>query len=154
MGHTLKIDDAVHCTSKEQYGRILDLAKKAGVPVYWNLRDNDWINYPFVGWDGQQLDGEDPCGKSDLNIIPEAEFVARMFGVDATPKDGPTIAILNGHVPTVDYLNAENKARKVEKEEGTLTDLRACRDYVLDTVHELADLIGKLQREVNDINSR
>lgn len=63
------------------------------------------------------------------------------------------LAILNGHVSTVDYLGAENKARKVEKEEGTLTDLRAARDYVLDTVHELADLIGRLQREVNDINN-
>lgn len=64
------------------------------------------------------------------------------------------LAILNGHVPTTDYLNAENKARKAEKEEGTLTDLRAARDYVLQTVSELADLIGKLQREVNDINNR
>ena len=64
------------------------------------------------------------------------------------------LAILNGHVPTTDYLNAENKARKVENEEGTLTDLRNARDYVLQTVSELADLIGKLQREVNDINNR
>lgn len=64
------------------------------------------------------------------------------------------LAILNGHVSTVDYLAAENKARKTEREEGTLRDLRAARDYVLDTVHELADLICKLQREVNDINNR
>lgn len=119
MGHALKIDDAVHCTTKEQYGRILDLAKKAGVPVYWNLRDNDFINYPFVGWDGQQLDGEDPCGKSDLNILPEAEFVARMFGVDATPKDGPTIADLEARIAELDEKIATNQ-KEIERLEASL----------------------------------
>ena len=64
------------------------------------------------------------------------------------------LAILNGHVPTVDYLNAENKARKVEKEEGTLTDLRACRDGALDALRDFAGEIARLQREVNDINTR
>lgn len=64
------------------------------------------------------------------------------------------LAILNGHVSTVDYLNAENKARKEEKEEGTLTDLRSDRDWTLDAVRDLAGYIAKLRDTVNDINSR
>ena len=63
------------------------------------------------------------------------------------------LAILNGHVPTSDYLNAENKARKSEKEEGRLTDLRCDRDSVLDAVRDLAGYIAKLQETVNDMNN-
>lgn len=63
------------------------------------------------------------------------------------------LAVLNGHVSTVDYLNAENKARKVEKEEGRLTDLRSDRDWTLDAVRDLAGYIAKLRDTVNDINN-
>ena len=63
------------------------------------------------------------------------------------------LAILNGHVPTTDYLNAENKARKTQAEEGRLTDLRSDRDSVLDAVCDLAGYIAKLQETVNDINN-
>ena len=140
MGHTLKIDDAVHCTTKEQYGRILDLAKKAGVPVYLNLRDNDYINYPFVGWDGNQLDGEDPCGKSDLNIIPEAEFVARMFGVDATSKDGPTIADLEARIAELDEKIAANQ-KEIERLEASV---KADKDMI---EHLTGDITVKFYRK-------
>ena len=63
------------------------------------------------------------------------------------------LTILNGHVPTTDYLNAENKARKTQAEEGRLTDLRCDRDSVLDAVCDLAGYIAKLQETVNDINN-
>lgn len=62
------------------------------------------------------------------------------------------LAILNGHVPTTDYLNAENKARKTQAEEGRLTDLRCDRDSVLDAVRDLAAYIAKLREAVNEIN--
>ncbi len=80
------------------------------------------------------------------------------------PKAMPTInndhieqqllTILNAHVPTDAYLAAENKARKAEKEEGSLTDLRSDRDWTLDAVRDLAGYIAKLRDTVNDINSR
>ena len=63
------------------------------------------------------------------------------------------LTILNGHVPTTDYLNAENKARKTQAEEGRLTDLRCDRDSVLDAVRDLAGYIAKLQETVNDMNN-
>ena len=62
------------------------------------------------------------------------------------------LTILNGHVPTSDYLNAENKARKTQAEEGRLTDLRCDRDSVLDAVRDLAAYIAKLREAVNEIN--
>ena len=95
MAHTLKQYDAVHCTSKEQYARIIELAKKAGMPVAPTFCDDHFTQYPFIGYhcniDGW-MDGD------DLNVLPEFEFIARMFGMTDSPKADERIAQLEARV--------------------------------------------------------
>ena len=95
MAHTLKQYDAVHCTSREQYARIIELAKKAGMPVAPTFCDDHFTQYPFIGYhcniDGW-MDGD------DLNVLPESEFIARMFGVTDSPKADEVIAQLEARV--------------------------------------------------------
>lgn len=129
--------------------------------------------YPFApktGWTGTVYIDND----GDINVrwdqLPEGgdadNYVGNLSDLELIeqPKTMPNtnndhieqqlLAILNGHVPTDAYLAAENKARKVEKEEGTLTDLRSDRDWTLDAVRDLAGYIAKLRDTVNDINGR
>ena len=95
MAHTLKQYDAVHCTSREQYARIIELAKKAGMPVTPTFCDDHFTQYPFIGYhcniDGW-MDGD------DLNVLPESEFIARMFGMTDSPKADERIAQLEARV--------------------------------------------------------
>lgn len=124
---------------------------------------------PLTGWTGTVYEvasdypvfrarwDQNPCASDYHNVCCDtrAELIEQPKAMPTTNNDHieqQLLAILNAHVPTDAYLAAENKARKTEREEGTLRDLRAARDYVLDTVHELADLIRKLQLEVNSIN--
>ena len=97
MAHTLKEYDAVHCTSQEQYARIIELAKKAGMPVYPGLSADDLTRYPFIAYckDG---DIEGWTDGDDLNVLPESEFIARMFGATDSHKADDRIAQLEARV--------------------------------------------------------
>ena len=126
---------------------------------------------PITGWTGTVYEvasdypvfrarwDQNPCASDYHNACHDdrAELIQQPKTMPTTNNDHieqQLLAVLNGHVSTVDYLNAENKARKVEKEEGTLTDLRSDRDWALDAVRDLAGYIAKLRDTVNDINSR
>lgn len=61
--------------------------------------------------------------------------------------------VLAEFVPAEDYLNAENIARRTEAVEGTLTDLRAVRAFVLNDIDILATDIDRLVRDVNELNA-
>lgn len=99
MAHTLKPHDAVRCTSREQYARIIELAKKAGLPVNPDLSADYLTRYPVIAYckDGScDIDGwMDGYG---LNILPESEFIAHMFGVTDSPKADNRIAQLEARV--------------------------------------------------------
>lgn len=126
---------------------------------------------PEAGWTGTVYEAfeyepmfraqwdQNPCATEYGNVCHDdrAELIQQPKAMPTTNNDHieqQLLAVLNGHVSTVDYLNAENKARKVEKEEGTLTDLRSDRDWALDAVRDLAGYIAKLRDTVNDINNR
>ena len=127
---------------------------------------------PEKGWTGTVYRADEGAFLARWDQNPNGETLdnacknifAELIEPIEQPKPMPTtnndhieqqlLAILNGHVPTDAYLAAENKARKVEKEEGTLTDLRSDRDWTLDAVRDLAGYIAKLRDTVNDINGR
>lgn len=124
---------------------------------------------PRTGWTGSVYWTDSHGFRASWDQNPGASDYDNMITDDRAelieqPKPMPTtnndhieqqlLTILNAHVPTDAYLAAENKARKTEKEEGTLTDLRSDRDWTLDAVKELADYIAKLRDTVNDINGR
>lgn len=99
MAHTLKQYDAVHCTSKEQYARIIERARAAGLTPHDNLSADDITRYPVIAYckDGScDIDGwMDGYG---LNVLPESEFIARMFGMTDSPKADERIAQLEARV--------------------------------------------------------
>jgi hypothetical protein len=46
MSHLLKENDIVHCESQEQYDRIIELAKKAGIEVYCETdKERHWDRF-------------------------------------------------------------------------------------------------------------
>lgn len=95
MAHTLKQYDAVHCTSQEQYARIIELAKKAGVPVHPGLSADYFVAYPYIGY-RDKIDGWSDC--VSLNVLPGSEFIDRMFGMTDSPKADERIAQLEARV--------------------------------------------------------
>lgn len=95
MAHTLKQYDAVHCTSKEQYARIIELAKAAGLPVAHTFCDDHFTHFPVIGYCGE-INGW--MNSTDFNALPESEFIARMFGVTDSPKADERIAQLEARV--------------------------------------------------------
>ena len=95
MAHTLKQYDAVHCTSREQYARIIELAKAAGLPVAHTFCDDHFTHFPVIGYCGE-INGW--MFSTDFNTLPESEFIARMFGVTDSPKADERIAQLEARV--------------------------------------------------------
>ena len=111
-----------------------------------------WLDCFRARWD------QNPYGRDHANMCDNAsaELIEQPKPMTTNNDhiEQQLLAILNGHVPTDAYLAAENKARKEENEEGTLTDLRSDRDRTLDAVMALAGYIAKLRDTVKDINGR
>lgn len=88
--HTLKENDAVHCESKEQYDRIIDLAIKAGVAVYERTKQyRHWAGFPGLSVSRYgYIEGNSAySGHPDFNWHTEGEFIAKLFGL--TPSEPP-----------------------------------------------------------------
>ena len=111
-----------------------------------------WLDCFRARWD-QNPHGRDHANMCD-NVRAELIEQPKPMTTNNDHIEQQLLAILNGHVPTDAYLAAENKARKEEEEEGTLTDLRSDRDRTLDAVRDLAGYIAKLRDTVNVINGR
>ena len=89
MSHLLKENDIVHCESQEQYDRIIELAKKAGIEVYWETdKERHWDRFHNLVMSGAWICGDMiGVGSQWRQWHTEAEFVAKMFGVG--PKEPP-----------------------------------------------------------------
>lgn len=70
-----------------------------------------------------------------------------------TTKDH-LLKLLSAVVPTADYLSAENVAVLLERDYGTLTDLRESRKYALRMLEHFAEAIDKLKMDVEHIKRK
>lgn len=140
-----KVGDRVRCV--EGYEHFNSTPQKGWIGTVYEV----WLGCFRARWD-QNLDGSHYANLCD-NARAELIEQPKPMTTNNDHIEQQLLAILNGHVPTTDYLNAENKARKTQAEEGRLTDLRCDRDSVLDAVRDLAGYIAKLQETVNDMNN-
>lgn len=62
------------------------------------------------------------------------------------------MSVLAKHLPTGDYLAAENAARPTEAEYGTRSDLRLKRDRLMGSMRMLAEEMEGLVCDVQNLN--
>ena len=141
-----KVGDRVRCV--KGYEHFNSTPQKGWIGTVYEV----WLDCFRARWD-QNLDGSHYANLCD-NARAELIEQPKPMTTNNEHIEQQLLAILNGHVPTDAYLAAENKARKEEEEEGTLTDLRSDRDRTLDAVRDLAGYIAKLRDTVKDINGR